>query len=313
MQSKKYKITTIFAKDHPKKAIHKNPSRTLPTSTQIFIIQRTTIRIRKFSIHEEQRPTTSLCHEQKDDRREWNEFILRRPSTSCRTRDGNKMWNCKLCVGRIGPWTVVAVDHASRGPGLKGREPSPIARVDPSLNQERKREREKIKRERVVEDLNARSSDRTTFEPGVWASKELEICYVMSDDHSPVNMKKDFFGSNCRGEGEWFGGRSSLDKEVLRGLVARFWLEEEARSWTIVGMGHGARNIKRGIKETAVTYATRKSSSEKLHPSPHAEPASATRPLLHFNDAAGISRTYFRAREIGKFTTLSFLFYFIVE
>lgn len=33
-------------------------------------------------------------------------------------------------------------------------------------------------------------------------------------------------------------------------------------------MGHGARNIKRGIKETAVTYATRKSSSEKLHPSP---------------------------------------------
>lgn len=128
--------------------------------------------------------------------------------------------------------------------------------------------REKIERERVVEDLNARSSDRTTFEPGVWASKELEICYVMSDDHSPVNMKKDFFGSSCRGEGEWFGGRSSLDKEVLRGLVARFWLEEEARSWTIVGMGHGARNIKRGIKETAVTYATRKSSSEKLHPSP---------------------------------------------
>lgn len=240
----------------------------MPTSTQIVIIQRTAIRIRTFSIHEEQRPTTSLCHEQKDDRREWNEFILRRRSTSCRTRDGNKMWNCKLCVGRIGPWTVVAVDHASRGPGLKGRELSPIARVDPSLNQERKREREKIERERVVEDLNARSSDRTTFELGVWASKELEICYVMSDDHSPVNMKKDFFGSNCRGEGEWFGGRSSLDKEVLRGLVARFWLEEEARSWTIVGMGHSARNIKRGIKETAVTYATRKSSSEKLHPSP---------------------------------------------
>lgn len=35
-----------------------------------------------------------------------------------------------------------------------------------------------------------------------------------------------------------------------------------------MGIGHGARNIKRGIKETAVTYATRKSSSEKLHPSP---------------------------------------------
>lgn len=34
------------------------------------------------------------------------------------------------------------------------------------------------------------------------------------------------------------------------------------------GLGHGARNIKRGIKETPVTYATRKSSREKLHPSP---------------------------------------------
>jgi len=33
----------------------------------------------------------------------------------CRTRDGNKMWNCKLCVERIGPWAVVAVDHAFRG------------------------------------------------------------------------------------------------------------------------------------------------------------------------------------------------------
>lgn len=35
----------------------------------------------------------------------------------------------------------------------------------------------------------------------------------------------------------------------------------------MVGMEHGARNIKRGMKETAVAYATRKSSSEKLHPS----------------------------------------------
>lgn len=40
----------------------------------------------------------------------------------------------------------MAVDHASRGPGLKGREPSPIARVDPSLNQERKRERKNRER-----------------------------------------------------------------------------------------------------------------------------------------------------------------------
>lgn len=143
---KRIKSQRYSQKIVPKKVIHKNPTRTLPTATQIVVIQRTTIRIRTFSIHEEQRPTTSLCHEQKDDRREWNEFILRRPSTSCRTRDGNKMWNCKLCVGRIGPWTVVAVDHASRGPGLKGREPSPIARVDPSLNQERKRERKNRER-----------------------------------------------------------------------------------------------------------------------------------------------------------------------
>lgn len=35
------------------------------------------------------------------------------------------------------------------------------------------------------------------------ASKELEICYVMSNDHSPANMKKDFFFGSRRGRGGW--------------------------------------------------------------------------------------------------------------
>ena len=73
----------------------------------------------------------------------------------------------------------MAVDRVSRRRGgLKGEEkPYPIARVDPS-SEPREQERDKKyksrgkererERGRFAEDLNARSSDRTTFRgPGV--------------------------------------------------------------------------------------------------------------------------------------------------
>lgn len=91
----------------------------------------------------------------------------------------------------------------------------------------------------------------------------------MSDYHSPVYMKKDFSG---RGRRKLFGG--GLARSIPRGSSRR----------RLEGMEHGARNIKRGIKETPITYVTRKSSREKLHPSP-SKAARRTRPLVHFNDA----------------------------
>lgn len=39
------------------------------------------------------------------------------------------------------------------------------------------------------------------WQRGGLASEELEICYVMSADHSPVNMKKDFLVRALPGEG----------------------------------------------------------------------------------------------------------------
>lgn len=66
----------------------------------------------------------------------------------------------------------------------------------------------------------------------------------------------------------------------FEGVAAWFlsWQWKVAEGWSAVSQWkrkleegeedgeHGARNIKRGMKETAATYATRKSSSEKLHP-----------------------------------------------
>lgn len=78
-----------------------------------------------------------------------------------------------------------------------------------------------------------------------------------------------------------------LTVEGRRGLVGRF--QRRKRKLEEGGDGeHGARNIKRGMKGTAVTYATRKSSSEMLlHPSLHLGNSAS---LLHFNDGTGISR-----------------------
>lgn len=42
-----------------------------------------------------------------------------------------------------------------------------------------------------------------------------EICYVMSDYHSPVNMKKDFSGRSSEGVE---GGSSSRNDQRIRGL-----------------------------------------------------------------------------------------------
>lgn len=163
------------------------------------------------------------------------------------------MWNCKLCVGKIGPWTVVAVDHAS---WRKSWNPLPdipsslpIARVDPWGYERR-------------EDRSGRGKGgrfKCAFEGGLEGAGNLLRC--MSNDHSPANMKKDFFFGS-RGVAAWF---LSWQWKVAEGWSAvSQWkrkLEEEE------GDGeHGARNIKRGMKETAATYATRKSSSEKLHP-----------------------------------------------
>lgn len=73
---------------------------------------------------------------------------------------------------------------------------------------------------------------------------------------------------------------------------------------------HGARNIKRGMKETAVTYATRKSSSEKLHPSMPLELG----PPLHFNDGTGISRQrYVSMSRESEEIPLSFFFFCILS
>lgn len=84
----------------------------------------------------------------------------------------------------------------------------------------------------------------------------------MSNDHSPANMKKDFFFGS-RG---WLLGSSPDSGRSPR--VGRPFRSGRG-SWRKGRRGdgeHGARNIKRGMKETAATYATRKSSSEKLHP-----------------------------------------------
>lgn len=219
------------------------------------------------------------------------------------------MWNCKLCVGKIGPWTVVAVDHASWRKRWNPPHPIiPTHREGWSLRIRKEGRPVGEKREGFVVDLNARSSDRATFwGGGGWhtASKELEICYVMSNDHSPANMKKDFFFGSRRGRGGW--RFLSWQWKVGKGWSA---VSQWKRKLEEGGDGeHGARNIKRGMKETAVTYATRKSSSEKLHPSMPLELG----PPLHFNDDTGISRQrYVSMSRESEEIPLSFFFFFCI-
>lgn len=92
------------------------------------------------------------------------------------SRDGNKMWNCKLCVGKIGPRAVVLWS---------------FGRIHIYWEKEARVCR------REVEDLNVQPSKNRRGN-GKW----LEICYVSSDYHSLVNMKKEFFGISVR-DGGW--------------------------------------------------------------------------------------------------------------
>lgn len=217
------------------------------------------------------------------------------------------MWNCKLCVGKIGPWTVVAVDHASWRKRWNPPHPIiPTHREGWSLRIRKEGRPVGEKREGFVVDLNARSSDRATFE-GEGVAHSLEgagnlLRYV--ERSLPSEYEERFLLWFEEGEG-W--------------MAVPLWQWKVGEGWSAVsqwkrkleegGDGeHGARNIKRGMKETAVTYATRKSSSEKLHPSMPLELG----PPLHFNDGTGISRQrYVSMSRESEEIPLSFFFFFL--
>lgn len=121
----------------------------------------------------------------------------------------------------------------------KGGTPShpiavPFARVDPPRGEGKGREGRRGGRGGFVDDLNARSGNvwGGGMRKGWRASKELEICYVMSSDHSPASMKKDFFFFLLRFG--WDGG-SSLDSGRSPRVGRPFPAEEEearrGRGW----------------------------------------------------------------------------------
>lgn len=234
----------------------------------------------------------------------WNEFILRHPrvverAMGIKCETVNCAWE-KSVPGRSWRSTMLR--------GEKGGTPHipsslPLPREGWSLRIRKEGRPVGEKREGFVVDLNARSSDRATFE-GEGVAHSLEgagnlLRYV--ERSLPSEYEERFL--------LWFEEREGW-------MAVPLWQWKVGEGWSAVsqwkrkleegGDGeHGARNIKRGMKETAVTYATRKSSSEKLHPSMPLELG----PPLHFNDGTGISRQrYVSMSRESEEIPLSFFF-----
>lgn len=213
----------------------KNPGKHNNVSPKTFSVQR--------------HPRNPSGKEGKDDRRGLKR-VYPPPSTSCRTRDGNKMWNCKLCVGKIGPWTVVAVDHASWRKRWNPPHPIiPTHREGWSLRIRKEGRPVGEKREGFVVDLNARSSDRATFE-GEGVAHSLEgagnlLRYV--ERSLPSEYEERFLLWFEEGKG-WMAV-PLLTVEGRWGLVGRFAVEEEAgrgRGWWTRCQEYKARDERDG-------------------------------------------------------------------
>lgn len=160
------------------------------------------------------------------------------------------MWNCKLCVGKIGPWTVVAVDHASWRKRWNPPHPIiPTHREGWSLRIRKEGRPVGEKREGFVVDLNARSSDRATFEgegDGTQPRRSWKFVTLCRTITPQRIWRK--ISSLVRGGGGVDGG-SSLTVEGRWGLVGRFAVEEEAgrgRGWWTRCQEYKARDERDG-------------------------------------------------------------------